>query len=245
MTSVRAVLFDFGHTLVDFARTEDALRDAYSVVRDRLAGWVEDRAPPEVDELVERIAGAVDAMVGRSYEERRLEELDQVALFQEAFAAIGYSLPRELLQEVAELDHDSFSRSLVVTDEALDVLGRLRGMGCRVGLVSNASLLPHKLRADLDRLGIARLLDGAVFSSELGVRKPDARIFINALRQVEEPAARSVFVGDRLNDDVLGAQGVGMKTILTRQFRQEDPGEVQPDAVVGSLAEIPPIVEKW
>ena len=92
MTSIRAILFDFGHTLVDFTRTEEALREAYGVVRDRLAGWVEDRAPPETDELVERIARAVDAMVGRSYEERRLEELDQVALFQEAFSAIGYSL---------------------------------------------------------------------------------------------------------------------------------------------------------
>jgi putative hydrolase of the HAD superfamily len=245
VTKIKAVLFDFGHTLVDFTRTEEALRDAYKVVRDRLAGWVEDRAPPEVDELVERIARAVDSMVGTSYEERRLEELDQVALFQQAFSAIGYSLPREILQEVAELDHDSFSSSLVVSDDALRTLERLHGMGVRVGLVSNASLLPHKLRADLDRLGIARLLDGSVFSSELGVRKPDPRIFIHVLRQVEETASRSVFVGDRLNDDVVGAQSVGMKTILTRQFRQEDPGEISPDAVVERIEEVPDVIARW
>jgi len=245
MTPVRAVLFDFGHTLVDFARTEEALREAYTVVRARLAGWVEDRAPPEVDELVERIAGAVDDMVGRSYMERRLEELDQVALFEEAFAAIGYELPRELLREVAEIDHDSFSRSLQAPLETVETLARLREMGLRLGVVSNVSLLPHKLGADLDRLGIGRYLDAAAFSSEVGVRKPDPRIFRHALRAIDTDPAGAVFVGDRMNDDIVGAQAVGMRTILTRQFRQEDPGVVIPDAVVDRLSEVPAVIASW
>jgi putative hydrolase of the HAD superfamily len=245
MTTVSAVLFDFGHTLVDFTRTEEALRDAYTQVRDRLASWVEDRAPPEVDELVERIAGAVDAMVGRSYAERRLEELDQVSLFSEAFGAIGYSLPFELLREVAELDHDSFSSSLVVPPATIEVLRQLRQMNVPMGLVSNVSLMPHRMHVDLERLGLAQFLDAAVFSSEVGVRKPDPRIFVHALRALGRPAARTVFVGDRLNDDVVGAQAVGMRTILTREFRQEDPTDVQPDAVVERLADVPDLIEKW
>lgn len=245
MTKVRAVLFDFGHTLVDFTRTEDALREAYTQVRDRLASWVEDRAPPEVDELVERIAGAVDAMVGRSYEERRLEELDQVSLFAEAFGAIGYSLPFDLLREVAELDHDSFSRSLVATPATIEVLDRLRSMDVRLGLVSNVSLLPHMLRGDLERLGLSRFLDAAVFSSEVGVRKPDPRIFVHAMRAVGETAARTVFVGDRLNDDITGAQAVGMRAVLTREFRQEEPADVRPDAVIERLSELPDVLADW
>jgi len=245
MTPVHAVLFDFGHTLVDFARTEDALRDAYSVVRDRLAAWVEDRAPPEVDELVERIAGAVDDMVGRSYMERRLEELDQVTLFDQAFAAIGYELPRDLLHEVAEIDHDSFSRSLNAPAETIHTLARLRDMGLKLGVVSNVSLLPHKLHEDLDALGIGRHLATAVFSSEVGVRKPDPRIFRRALAAIGSDAAHTVFVGDRLNDDIVGAQAVGMRTILTRQFRQEAPEHVRPDAVVDRLEQIPDVIAAW
>ena len=243
--TVRAVLFDFGHTLVDFARTEDALRAAYGVVRERLTEWVEDRAPPEVDELVERIAGAVDDMVGRSYMERRLEELDQVALFEQAFAAIGYELPSDLLYEVAEIDHDSFSQSLSAPASTLETLGALRDRGLRLGLISNLSLLPHKIRGDLEDLGIASYLDAAAFSSEVGVRKPDARIFLHALKMLGEDPAYAVFVGDRLNDDIVGAQAVGMRAILTREFRQEDPAAVQPDAVVETLTEIPDVIATW
>jgi putative hydrolase of the HAD superfamily len=245
VSSVRAVLFDFGHTLVDFARTEDALRDAYKIVRDRLASWVQDRAPPEVDELVVRIAGAVDDMVGRSYLERRLEELDQVALFEEAFAAIGYALPRELLREVAELDHDSFSRSLTASAETLATLEKLRSMGLRLGVVSNLSLFPHLIRADIDALGIGRHLDAMTFSSEVGVRKPDPRIFTAAMSAIDAEPAHTVFVGDRVNDDVVGARGMGMRAVLTRQFRQEEPGDVTPDAVVDRIDELPDVIAGW
>jgi HAD superfamily hydrolase (TIGR01549 family) len=245
VTAVRAVLFDFGHTLVDFARTEEALRNAYGIVRERLTVWVEDRAPPEVDELVERIARAVDDMVGRSYAERRLEELDQVALFEQAFAAIGYRLPRDLLHEVAEIDHDSFSRSLAAPESTLKTLERLRDVVARLGVISNVSLLPHKIHADLAELGIARYLDAAIFSSEVGWRKPDARIFLHALGAIGAEPSETVFVGDRLNDDIVGAQAVGMRTILTREFRQEDPGEVKPDAVVERLAEVPDVIASW
>lgn len=243
--TVRAVLFDFGHTLVDFARTEEALRTAYGVVRERLTEWVEDRAPPEVDDLVERIAGAVDDMVGRSYMERRMEELDHVSLFQEAFAAIGYELPTELLMEVVEIDHGSFSNSLTAPDSTLATLAALKDRGLRLGLISNLSLLPHKVREDLEALGIAPYLDAETFSSEVGYRKPDARIFRHALGLLGEDPSHAVFVGDRLNDDVVGAQAVGMRTILTREFRSEVPDEVRPDAIVERLEEIPGVIANW
>lgn len=242
---IRAVLFDFGHTLMDFARTEEALRDAYVEVRTRLAQWVVDRAPPDVDELVERIANAVDALVVRSYEERRLEELDHIGLFEQAFEAIGYRLPRELVREVAELDHDALSAALTTSEEAISTLERLRAMGYRIGLVSNASLLPHKLRGDLERLGLARLLDAVAFSSEVGVRKPDPRIFLTVLRALEVPAGRTAFVGDRLLDDIAGAQALGMRTILTQEYRKEEPGDIVPDAVVSTIADVPDVVASW
>jgi putative hydrolase of the HAD superfamily len=241
---IQAILFDFGHTIVDFAATEDARLEAYTKIRDRLAGWVEEQAPPEVDELVERIAGAVDRMVEQSYLDRRLEELDQITMFREAFAGLGYHLPAALLREVVELDHDALASSLKIEDDTLATLDRLRADGYRLGLVSNVSLLPDKMHDDVRRLGIATFMDAITFSSELGVRKPDPRIFLETLRRMDRTAARSVFVGDRLLDDVAGAQALGMRTILTRQFRQEEPGDIQPDAIVARFSEIPSALER-
>lgn len=243
--TVRAVLFDFGHTLVDFSRTEEALRGAYTVIRERLATWVEDRAPPEVDELVERIAAEIDRMVERSYLERRLEELDQIALFDEAFAAIGYQLPPDLLQQVAELDHEALAASIAAEPQTLETLEKLRADGYRLGLVSNVSLLPHMMRRDLERLGFAELLDGVAFSSEVGVRKPRPKIFTTVLEQVGAGPPETVFVGDRLTDDIAGAHAIGMRAVLTRQFRREEPDDIVPDAVIEHIAELPGVLDAW
>ncbi|HEX9712104.1 MAG TPA: HAD family hydrolase [Actinomycetota bacterium] len=244
--TVTAVLFDFGHTLMDFGRTEEALRGAYAVIRDRLANWVEDRAPPEVDELVERIADEVDRMVERSYHERRLEELDQIAMFAEAFEALGYRLPDELLMEVATLDHDAFAKSVRIEDSTLETLEQLRADGLKLGLVSNVSLLPHLMHRDLEAFGISPLLDGAVFSSEIGVRKPRPQIFHHVLEQLGAGPEQAVFVGDRLVDDIAGAHAVGMRAVLTQQYRKEEPDEdLQPEAVITDLTELPAILSPW
>jgi HAD superfamily hydrolase (TIGR01509 family) len=241
--SLKAILFDFGHTLMDFGRTEDALRGAYAVIRDRLATWVEDRAPPEVDELVERIADEVDRMVERSYLERSLEELDQIALFAEAFEGLGYRLPPDLLREVAELDHDAFAKSVRIEPETMETLEKLKADGYRLGLVSNVSLLPDLMHRDLEAFGLRPLLDGAVFSSEIGVRKPRPHIFHHVLDQLGVGPGDAVFVGDRLVDDIAGAHAVGMRAVLTHQYRREEPdGDIRPDAVIERIGELPPIL---
>jgi HAD superfamily hydrolase (TIGR01662 family) len=241
MVSVRAVLFDFGHTLVDFQRTQEALYSAYEQIRGRIEA-VAYMEVPEILDLVERVAGGVDRLVSKSYEERRMEELDQGALFGEALSGIGFDLPPDVIDHIVHLDHAAYSNSLSVEPEVVATLSDLRSKGYKLGLVSNMTLLHELIRADVERLGVAELLDATVFSSEVGVRKPDARIFHEALSRVGASAAETVFVGDRLYDDVSGAQAVGMRAVQTRQFRQEDDQHYKPDAVIDDITELPAVL---
>jgi len=241
---VDAILFDFGHTLVDFERTEEALLAAYQQIRDRVEA-VAYMEVPELLDLVERVAGGVDALVTKSYEAGRPEELDHADLLRQAFAAIGFDLPDDLVEHIVFLDHSAYSNSITVEAEMVEVLEGLRATGYRLGLVSNVSLRAELMRADLARLGLDGLLDATVFSSEVGIRKPDPRIFREALRRVGAKPATTVFVGDRLVDDVSGARSVGMRGVQTRQFRREVNPDVVPDAVIDHLRELPPILDGW
>jgi putative hydrolase of the HAD superfamily len=240
---VRAVLFDFGHTLVDFRRTQEALHEAYEQIRARIEA-VAFMEVHELLDLVERVAGGVDRLVAESYEQRRMEELDQVALFKEALGAIGFDLPADVIDHIVALDHSAYSKSLAVEREVLETLDQLRKDGKCLGLVSNLTLLPDLVRQDLDRMSLGSRLDATVFSSEVGVRKPDPRIFRVALERLGSDPAETVFVGDRLYDDISGAEAVGMRAILTRQFRQEDDPDYQPDAVIEHIGELPEALEK-
>jgi putative hydrolase of the HAD superfamily len=199
---------------------------------------------PEILDLVERVAGGVDQLVTQSYEEHRMEELDQAVLFREALGAIGFDLPDDVIDHVVALDHSAYSNSITIEPEVLEVVGGLGRRGLKLGLVSNVSLRPKLMDADLDRLGLGPLLDAAVFSSEVGVRKPDPRIFREALARIGAEPAETVFVGDRLYDDVSGARAVGMRTVQTRQFRAEEDPEVVPDAAIAHLRELPEVLER-
>ena len=240
--AIRAVLFDYGHTLVDFGRTQEALMAAYTEIRDRIEAALYIEAP-EVGHLIDRVANEVDRLVAESYTQRRLQELDLVDVFDQVLlSALGLTVPADVVRHVVALDHSAFSRSITVEPGILDTLRTLRGGGLRLGLVSNVALLPDHMRADLDSLGVGELLDASVFSSEVGTRKPDPVIFRTALERVGAGPDEAVFVGDRLYDDIGGAQAMGMRTVQTRQFRSEVEPEPVPDAVIDDLADLPEVL---
>jgi putative hydrolase of the HAD superfamily len=240
---IQAVLFDYGHTLVDFRRTEEALLEAYTQIRQRIEAALYLDAP-EVGHLIDRVANEVDRVVVASYEERRLEELDLVEVFDHVLSqTLGLTVPPDVVRHIVALDHSAYSRTITVSEETLSVLRGLRDRGLRLGLVSNVALLPDAMRQDLDALGILPLLDATVFSSELRTRKPDPRIFEACLVELGVAAERAVFVGDRLLDDIAGAQSVGLRAVQTREFRREEDPSVRPDAVIDRLSELPSVLE--
>src|SRR6266536_3563305 len=118
MEPVRAVLFDFGHTLVDFTRTQEALHAAYEQIRARIEA-VAYMQVPELLDLVERVAGGVDRLVAESYEQRRMEEVDQAELFRRALSGVGFDIPDDVIEHIVALDHSAYSNSITVEPEVL------------------------------------------------------------------------------------------------------------------------------
>jgi FMN phosphatase YigB (HAD superfamily) len=51
-------------------------------------------------------------------------------------------------------------------------------------------------------------------------------------------------VGDRVREDVLGPMSVGVSAVLTHEYRQEDPGEAQPLAIINTLSELASVVQR-
>ena len=89
------------------------------------------------------------------------------------------------------------------------------------------------------------MLDVRLYTSELPRMKPHPSVFEVALAELDvmEPE-RAVFVGDRPWDDIHGARSVGLRTVLRRN--RAVPGyDVEPDAVIDELGELPAILERW
>jgi putative hydrolase of the HAD superfamily len=198
------------------------------------------RQVPAAEAMVEAVARRVERLVRESYDRQELEEVDIVELFDGSLRALGVSVDRAIVRQIAEMEHRALLSGLTVEQENLEVLRQLRECGVKIGLVSNAHFLPELMRGDIARLGIADLVDEAVFSAEIGVRKPHPAIFDKVLTALDVRPADAIFVGDRLHDDIGGAQTIGMRGILTRQFRREevDGQPIRPDHVIESPPEL-------
>lgn len=106
-------------------------------------------------------------------------------------------------------------------DDVLPAFDRLREGGMRIGLISNWD---RRLAGIFTGLGLGGLLDTIVSSAEVGLRKPDPRIFELALERVGVEPARAAHVGDHMYADVLGAEAVGMLPILIDRHGGAHPG---------------------
>jgi putative hydrolase of the HAD superfamily len=216
---VEAVLFDWGHTLIDWAWDEELLAAGHT------AGL--------------RAIGREDAGITKHFREvyeplfwvqGTMEELEYPPLVRQLLADRGVAVSDDELERFLEAEHAEWrpARRMGATTHAL--LESLRNRGLRLGLVSNAFDPPYLLHRDLADAGVAERIDYAVFSSELGKRKPHPEIFGRALSALEVRPEAAVFVGDRLYEDVGGASAVGMTTVQALWFRaDENPDGIEPD----------------
>ncbi len=124
----------------------------------------------------------------------------------------------------------------------------LRERGLKVGVLSN-TIWPRQWHEDFFRRdGVLDLIDGDVYTSEIPWTKPAPDAFVAAMKAVgvNDPA-RCVYVGDRLYDDIWGAQNAGLKAIHIPHSvipaEQVGHSEGEPDAVVHELSEIPELLD--
>jgi putative hydrolase of the HAD superfamily len=130
--------------------------------------------------------------------------------------------------------------------DARDLLRHLRDQQVRVGVLSN-TMWPRSWHEEVFRRdGVLDLIDGAVYTSEIDWTKPHPEAFRAAMAAVgvSDPR-RCVFVGDRPFDDVHGAQQAGMRAVLVPNSEVPPFAAAVPDAVIGRLAELRPLVEAW
>lgn len=103
--------------------------------------------------------------------------------------------------------------TLVPTDGVGVLLRRLRGDGVRIGAISNAYFSGRVLHRELERHGLADSMEIVLSSGDLGIRKPDARIYSEMLERLRVTAGSTWYVGDSFEEDIVGASNAGILPI--------------------------------
>jgi putative hydrolase of the HAD superfamily len=220
---IDAVLFDWGDTLFHFAWDESLVE----------AGWEAGLAAlgreglPDHDETAARFR---ERYLPLLWVPGSLDEIEYPAMVRELLEGFGVELSDDDLSRFLEAEHAAWEPARQLGDSTHALLDSLRARGLKTGLVSNAFDPGWLLHNDLERMRLAERLDAAVFSSEVGKRKPHPAIFGAALERLGVEPERALFVGDRRFEDIRGAKEAGMTTVLAYWFRaDEDERGLDPD----------------
>jgi HAD superfamily hydrolase (TIGR01549 family) len=230
---VRAVLFDYGLTLVTFTYPREELLRMLDGVRPMLGTHV-----PDAETLVRDVLEPLEDLLDTFGE----DEVDYLDLYERAWRAAGVEASRETLYRVLDLEQQVWDRHVRLADGALATLEAVRMMGVRTAVASNAPFPPELVRRQLRGNGVAERVDAIVLSSEIGRRKPAPELYLAALDRLGVAPSEALYVGDRVSEDYEGPRRLGMRALICTQLaRRPVPAEV---ATIGRLDELVGLLER-
>lgn len=191
----RAVVFDLWQTLVPWPA--ESARALYGRMAEAVGAPVERFQEVWRSGLTGRETGPILDSVRWVFDQLRLDADPQV---------------------VVRLRRDWTRESLIPRPEALPTLRELRGRGHKLGLITVCS---EDVAQVWESTPFGGLFDAAVFSAEVGMSKPDPRIYELCCERLDVLPTDCLYVGDGANDELPGAERVGMTALQLRAQGEE------------------------
>ena len=121
------------------------------------------------------------------------------------------------------------------------VLDELGARGIRLGVISNWDLSARPILQDC---GLLDRFEVVVISSEVGVTKPHEQIFRIALERAGIDASNCLYVGDNYYDDTVGAEAVGMKSLIVNKFETLGVDELADYRIIADISGVLPYLDE-
>lgn len=242
--AIEAILFDLDDTLIDWSGMELEWEDLNRPLVDNIYNHLDKNGRNLPDR-----AAFFDAFVHRAHEvwDEAKQDLSGPE-FREALRRVcldaGFEPAQGEIDTLLQVYDWRPMPGVVPYPDTLFVLGNLREAGYKLGLVTN-SFYPMWMRdVELAHYNLLNFFDVRISASDAGYIKPHMAIYQQALALLEVEPERTVFVGDRPQNDILGANEAGLISVLIDppHLAREKEG-IEADYTICSLSELLPILE--
>ncbi len=226
--NVRAVIFDLDDTITDFMSAADAaFVAAFSDIAEEHGVDVDDLHARYMELFEEFYTLHLEGVV-------TLEEF-RAYRFSRAFELVGLPVDEDFLDLTVDF-MDYYTHELETFPGACEVLREL-DKRYPLGLITNGPVGPQWEK--IDKFRLSEIFEVILVSGQLGISKPDPRIFDVALEGLRVAPEDAIMVGNSLEHDHQGAINAGIRFVWANHLGRELPeGWPRPDYVVGSFSEL-------
>lgn len=155
------------------------------------------------------------------YYERALGRIsDKNEIIRKIALIIPFHVTEQQQREILIQRQNRMKSALMSVDECvLDTLTLIHNKGIKLCLISNAD----KIDSEYWKISpLADVFDEAIFSCDIGILKPDKKIYDYAMKRIKVTPAESIFIGDGGSDELIGAKQAGMLTVFTEYLDKKD-----------------------
>jgi putative hydrolase of the HAD superfamily len=239
---IKAVLFDFGGTLLDFGKinTTELFRQGARLSHDFLKMQNQPVGNFTIyfrrNLLCIRIRYWLSYLTGRDF--------DTLELLKKVGTKRGIKLSQQQWEHLAWLWYEPLSKIAHAEPNIAQTLSVLKKRGLKLGIVSNTFVNRCCLEKNLEQFDILDFFTVRIYSYEFNFRKPDPRIFRIAAERIGESLENILFVGDRIYEDIKAASRVGMYAALKVGHANRCLKIPKGAWKIDRLAELPSLIEK-
>jgi HAD superfamily hydrolase (TIGR02253 family) len=222
---IKAVIFDFDNTLMDFMRMKKAAVEA------------------AVDAMIDSgLPYKKEAMLEKIYKVYTVEGIEDQQIFDKV-----------LMKEFGKIDYKILGAGIIgyrrgkegtlalYPHVQMTLMGLAR-LGIRMGVVSDAPRIPVWLR--ICGLGLQHYFDVVVTFDDSGIKKPNEKPFLMALERLKMKPKDAIMIGDWAERDMVGAKKVGLKSVFARYGDTQNTQHSGADYEIDDILQLLDIVKK-
>lgn len=239
---VKAILFDLGETLLSFGRVK-ATRLFFQGAKSSY-DFLKSCNQPVGGFKYYCWKNLMSLHMRRLLSKITKNDFNSLALLREIGTKNGIKLDEQQWRHFAWLWYEPLSRIGMVEPKIKETLTALKELGLKLGILSNTFVSSGSLEKHLEQAGILNFFSVRIYSYEFSFRKPDSRIFKIAAERIGEMPENIMFVGDRINADIVPAAKAGMLAVLKKAYtnigRKIPKGALE----INQISELPALIKK-
>ncbi|MFX1377006.1 MAG: HAD-IA family hydrolase [Promethearchaeota archaeon] len=179
-----------------------------------------------------------------NYFVRRLNQIDGNTDF------ITYNMRYKYIAAAVMAYHEEKVKSIKLFEDVEECLKRLNSLSIKTTIITDG--IPIKQYEKILRLKLDKMIDLIVISDEIGIRKPNSKLFSYWLKKFGVRGQETIYVGDRIDKDIVPANLNNIFTVYLHRGGKYDisradvksRGSTKPDYEINNLNEIFDIINE-